>query len=56
MASPPSRPRAQPTGFLLVVPWETWPKQVLANVRLGPYVDEQLATMVTSIARIGTTA
>jgi uncharacterized protein YbjT (DUF2867 family) len=27
------------------VPWETWAEQVLAGAKLGPYVDEHLATM-----------
>jgi uncharacterized protein YbjT (DUF2867 family) len=27
------------------VPWDTWAEQVLAAARLGPYVDEHLATM-----------
>jgi uncharacterized protein YbjT (DUF2867 family) len=27
------------------VPWETWAEQVLAHAKLGPYVDEHLATM-----------
>jgi uncharacterized protein YbjT (DUF2867 family) len=27
------------------VPWETWAEQVLARAKLGPYVEEHLATM-----------
>jgi uncharacterized protein YbjT (DUF2867 family) len=27
------------------VPWETWAEQVLARAKLGPYVDEHIATM-----------
>jgi uncharacterized protein YbjT (DUF2867 family) len=27
------------------VPWDTWAKQVLAYAKLGPYVDEHVATM-----------
>src|ERR1700731_3089487 len=27
------------------VPWGTWAEQVLAGAKLGPYVDEHLATM-----------
>ena len=27
------------------VPWETWAEQVLACAKLGPYVEEHIATM-----------
>jgi uncharacterized protein YbjT (DUF2867 family) len=39
-----ARALSRPVSYV-DVPWETWAEQVLANIKLGPYVDEHLATM-----------
>jgi uncharacterized protein YbjT (DUF2867 family) len=39
-----ARALSRPVSYV-DVPWETWAEQVLARAKLGPYVDEHLATM-----------
>jgi uncharacterized protein YbjT (DUF2867 family) len=39
-----ARALSRPVSYV-DVPWETWAEQVLAGAKLGPYVDEHLATM-----------
>src|SRR5437016_7307634 len=39
-----ARALSRPVSYL-DVPWETWAEQVLADAKLGAYVDEHLATM-----------
>ena len=39
-----ARALSRPVSYV-DVPWETWAEQVLAGAKLGPYVDEHIATM-----------
>src|SRR6267142_1452204 len=39
-----ARALSRPVSYV-DVPWETWAGQVLAGAKLGPYVDEHIATM-----------
>jgi uncharacterized protein YbjT (DUF2867 family) len=39
-----ARALSRPVSYV-DVPWETWAEQVLAGLKLGPYVDEHLATV-----------
>src|SRR5207237_5611885 len=39
-----ARALSRPVSYV-DVPWETWAEQVLADAKLGAYVDEHLATM-----------